>query len=136
MPALPGMYKLQRPDRDVISITAGVNRRMYQPLSRAGFFIFFVFIHPGFRSHAVENDHKPLYHKALPFQGGCMFLSRNPGRRRKRLCPGLLCVGLSGRKKSVVTSESGLKNTRRSFFRVRLGAGSVSGSVKDRFGQE
>jgi len=44
----------------------------------------------------ARNEHKPLCHKA--FQGGCMFLFRNPGRRRKRLCPGLLCVGLSARK--------------------------------------
>jgi len=34
----------------------------------------------------------------LPFQGGNIFVFRDPGRRRKRLCPGLLYLGLSGRK--------------------------------------
>ena len=33
---------------------------------------------------------------ALPLQGGCIFLFQYPGRRL-RLCPGLICYGLSGR---------------------------------------
>jgi len=63
------------------------------------------FLKPGFRSQTAVNDPKPLCHKALPFQGGYMFLFRNPGRRRKRLCPGLLYLGLSGRCNAGVVTQ-------------------------------
>ena len=61
-------------------------------------------IYPGFQSCTAGNEHKPPYHKA--FQGGCMFLFRNPGRRRKHFTLGCY-ESVFQTAKNAVTSESG-----------------------------